>query len=399
MSVLFCHDHRFIIDADGAVYSRGQFTEAIVARYERVFGQMFIAGRMMPLPAGFEPARFNRVFEDTSRFVSIPSLSSVKSLLLGDPVAERRLEEAMWNVDAVIVRLPSEIGLLAGTVAPRMGKPLITEVVGCIRDGLLSHGSFAARSYVPLATRRMRRAVARSEWTLYVTRGFLQRRYPSGGEQASLSNVQLPHRDEAVLPRRLGKIAGSDRPLVFGMVAAMFHNEKGVDVAIRALAHALDSGVDARLEIVGPGETETLEALAQRLSVTDEVRFLGVLPAGEPIFSFLDGVDVYVQTSFQEGLPRGMIEAMSRALPALGSNAGGTNELLPDDWLHAPGDSATLAGQMLRVRDPAVRVRLAEENFARAADFTVDKLDARRTAFWERFCEANDIVVHTTVQR
>ncbi len=206
----------------------------------------------------------------------------------------------------------------------------------------MSHGSFGARAYMPLATWRMRQAVARSEWTLYVTGAFLQRRYPSGGEQVSVSNVQLPDRDEAVLSDRLDKIAGSDRPLVFGMIAAMFHNEKRVDVAIRALARAVESGADVRLEIVGPGDTEALEALAHRLRVSDRVRFLGVLPAGEPIFSFLDGVDVYVQTSFQEGLPRGLIEAMSRALPALGSNAGGTNELLPDEWLHTPGDAATL---------------------------------------------------------
>src|SRR5204863_6889364 len=153
LSVLFCHDHQFIIAPDGAVYSRGQFTETIVARYERVFGQMSVAALTMPVPDGFEPARFNRVFEDTSRFVSIPSLSSFKSLLLGDPVAQRCLEEAMGNVDAVVIRLPSEIGLFASTVARRMGKPLITEVVACIRDGLMSHGSVRARPYSPAAPR------------------------------------------------------------------------------------------------------------------------------------------------------------------------------------------------------------------------------------------------------
>ena len=63
-----------------------------------------------------------------------------------------------------------------------------------------------------------------------------------------------------------------------------------------------------------------------------------------------------------------------------------------------PGDAATLARQMLRVCDPDVRARLAKENFARAAEFTADKLDARRGAFWERFCEAHDIVVRGAVQ-
>ena len=52
---------------------------------------------------------------------------------------------------------------------------------------------------------------------------------------------------------------------------------------------------------------------------------------------------------------------MQRLCVFCGSNAGGTNELLPDEWLHPPGDAATLARQMLRVCDPDVRARLAKD--------------------------------------
>ena len=391
MSVLFCHDHRFIIDSDGAVFSRGQFSEAIVARYERAFGKMFIAARTMPAPQQLDRTAINLVFEDPSRFVSLPDQSSVRSLLLRDGTAQRQLEELMEGVDAVIVRLPSEIGLLAGALARQRGKPLITEVAGCVRDSLRSHGRLGARTYAPLAMWRMRRAVAMSDWTLYVTERFLQNRYPSRGERASVSNVQLPARNDELLSRRLGKIGSSGRPLVFGMVAAMFHNEKRVDVAIRALAEATATRADIRLRIVGAGDTRALEAVADKMDVRDRVEFLGVLPHGERLFSFLDDVDVYVQTSFQEGLPRALIEAMSRALPALGSDAGGTNELLAREWLHPPGDTRTLARQMLRLHDPVLRSRLAEENFARAADFESHKLDARRLEFWKSFCASHGI--------
>jgi glycosyltransferase involved in cell wall biosynthesis len=389
VSVLFCHDHRFIVGAEGAVYSRGQYSEAIVSRYERVFGRLFIAARTMPAPDPFDRARFNRVFDDASRLLPIADLSSPRALLFGDAAARRQLEGAVADVDAVIVRLPSEIGLLAGAVARRQGKPLATEVVACVQDGLTSHGGLKARAYAPLARRRMRRAVAKSDWTLYVTERFLQHRYPSCGEEVSISNVQLPPRDETLLARRLERI--HQGPLVLGMIAAMFHNEKRVDIAIEALARAVRNGTELRLEVAGPGDTEPFTSLARSLGVGDRVRFVGTLPHGEALFSFLDDVDVYVQTSFQEGLPRGLIEAMSRGLPALASDAGGTSELLTAEYLHAPGDADILARQVLRLRDPALRARLAEGNFARAADFTADKLDARRDAFWRKFSSAHGI--------
>jgi glycosyltransferase involved in cell wall biosynthesis len=389
VSVLFCHDHRFVVGPDEALYSRGQYSEAIVSRYERAFGKMFIAGRTMPVPDPFDHTRLNRVFDDPSRFLPIADLSSPRALLVGDAKARRRLEQAVAEVDAVVVRLPSEVGLLAGDVARRQGKPLATEVVACVHDGLMSHGGLKARAYAPFARRRMRRAVARSDWTLYVTEGFLQQRYPSRGQEVSVSNVQLPPREGALWAQRLERI--HEGPLVLGMVAAMFHNEKRVDVAIQALSRAAQTGADLRLEVVGPGDTTELEMLATSSGVADRVQFLGPLPHGEPLFSFLDGVDVYVQTSFQEGLPRGLVEAMSRALPALGSDAGGTSELLPGEWLHVPGEADRLARQMLTLRDPALRARLAEENLARAADFTADKLDARREAFWRKFSATHGI--------
>jgi glycosyltransferase involved in cell wall biosynthesis len=305
--------------------------------------------------------------------------------------ARSSLESAIERADAVIVRLPSEVGLAAGDIARRLGKPLLTEVVACVGDGLRSHGRWAARLYAPLAVRRMQRAVARSDWTVYVTAEFLQRRYPSSGQDVAVSDVQLPTTDEAVLERRLRRISAARGPVAFGMVAAMFHDEKRVDVAIRALAAARRSGAEASLTIAGPGDVMTLGALAERLGVRDHVHFVGVLLPGRPVFDFLDGVDVYLQTSYQEGLPRALLEALSRALPALGSDVGGTRELLSEPWLHQRGDVKTLAAQIVTLSDRSLHASLARQSFARSAPYGADQLDQRRELFWRRFCDANGV--------
>lgn len=389
MSVLFCHDHRFLVGENGGIYSTGQYTAATVARYERIFGDLYIAGRARAISSEVNAA--NRVFADSSRFVPMNDLSNARALLTRSPAARSQLEAAMHDVDVVIVRLPSEIGLVAGAVARRLGKPLITEVVASVRDGLLSHGRPVARLYAPIAEWRMRRAVAASRWTLYVTRAFLQDRYPSSGVQVVASNVQLPAPAGEVLERRMARIAAARSPVTYGMVASIFHDEKRVDVAIRALRRVQEAGVDAALRVVGPGDPVALTALARQLGVGDSVTFPGPLPHGDPLFAFLDDVDVYVQTSFQEGLPRAMIEAMSRGLPALGSNVGGTSELLDGEWLHARGDDARLGAQMRTLSEPSRRMQPAMDNFERAAEFSADRLDGRRAAFWRRFCTAHGL--------
>ena len=46
-----------------------------------------------------------------------------------------------------------------------------------------------------------------------------------------------------------------------------------------------------------------------------------------------DKIDIYIQPSDQEGLPRSLIEAMSRACPAVGSTTAGIPELLDSEFV------------------------------------------------------------------
>lgn len=383
MSVLFVHDHRFVLDREGRVYSTGQYSADIMARYESAFGDVHIAGRSQPITEALA-GRLNLIQPDTSRFVSIPDLSSLRSLLIKDHEAVARLTRTIKSVDVVVARLPSEIGLMAIDIARQQGKPVIVEVVACVWDGLLSHGSLTALLYAPIAYARMRKAVSRSNRTIYVTKYFLQKRYPNSGRQANISNVQIAPPDPAILDRRLATIAGDKSGLTFGMIAAMFHNEKRVDIAIKALALAIQSRPDLelKLEVVGAGDTSSLRKMAEELGVGDRVKFLGVLPHGEKLFSWIDSVDAYIQTSFQEGLPRALIETMSRATPALASSAGGTAELIRHECLHKPGDAVTLSRQMIAATNAEWREAMAKANFEKSKAYASDILNARRKAFW-----------------
>jgi glycosyltransferase involved in cell wall biosynthesis len=114
----------------------------------------------------------------------------------------------------------------------------------------------------------------------------------------------------------------------------------------------------------------------------------GCLPSGDPVFQWLDGLDIYIQPSFTEGLPRALVEAMSRGLPALGSTCGGIPELLPPECLHMPGDDKTLAAHLARmIQDKACRIQQARRNFSEAQNYYADRVEAKRDAFWHEFAE------------
>jgi glycosyltransferase involved in cell wall biosynthesis len=97
-------------------------------------------------------------------------------------------------------------------------------------------------------------------------------------------------------------------------------------------------------------------------------------------------LDLYIQPSYQEGLPRGTLEAMSRGCPALSSTAGGLPELLEPDSLHKPGDAERLGALLVHAAsDRAWQLAQAERNFEVARRYSKPELDRVRSEFWGEF--------------
>jgi glycosyltransferase involved in cell wall biosynthesis len=143
---------------------------------------------------------------------------------------------------------------------------------------------------------------------------------------------------------------------------------------------------------VGSGRClpETLN-LAQRLGLSGRVRFLGQLAAGEAIRNELDRAELFVLPSRAEGLPRAMIEAMARAMPAIGSRVGGIPELLLDDELVSPGDAESLSEKILEVLNDAQRLcEMSARNWIRAREYADEALRERRTLFYSHLRELTE---------
>ncbi|HET7316042.1 MAG TPA: glycosyltransferase family 4 protein [Sphingomicrobium sp.] len=383
MRLLFAHDHRFFRGPAGKMYTTGALPAALWERYLEHFEEVHVVARDEGnVPEGMSLGRSDR---DRVGFEFLPSLSSLRQLILRSPELERRMHDAVASADAVVARLPSEIGHLAVRHAKALGKPYAVEVVGCAWDGYFNNGAPAARLYAPLALMRARKAVGDAPLALYVTSSWLQNRYPTSGFRASASNVQVRPMTAAEDERRdtrLAALSAGEKP-VLGTIASLRIKSKGIQTALAALGRLRSEGLDCTYRVLGAGPVEPWRQLAQIFGLADHVHFDGTRSAGDDVLAWLDGIDIHLQPSFQEGLPRSTIEAMSRGCACIGSTCGGIPELLPARRVHRPGD---VAGLQARIRslttDPPAIAEASRADRTTAGDYDSEILKGRRSAFY-----------------
>jgi glycosyltransferase involved in cell wall biosynthesis len=93
---------------------------------------------------------------------------------------------------------------------------------------------------------------------------------------------------------------------------------KGFDVLLRAFAQAAEDAKEWKLVFVGEGkERAVLEAQAQDLRVEDRVFFTGRVKDVGAIYA---EAEIFVLSSFFEGFPNVLCEAMAHGLPVIAAN-------------------------------------------------------------------------------
>lgn len=295
----------------------------------------------------------------------------------------RLLNQELRAAEAVLLHLPNVLALRAGSRLARMGKPYAVSMVADPWD-LYSPGSVSTylRPLLRMYYRwRTAAACSRAATITYVTATALQRRYPgaAGLSAHSASNIELE--SVAAVSR---SAPGFTKPSRLIFVGALNQLYKGQDTLVRAFARARQVESYLLLTIVGDGQYRSvLEELAARLEVAAYVTFAGQLSQGSEVNALLDRSDLFVLPSRQEGVPRAMIEAMSRGLPCIGTAVGGIPELLDADALVPPNDVEALAAKIIEVvARPAWLSAQSAQNLRRAAAFLNVRLDVRRRAFY-----------------
>jgi len=96
-------------------------------------------------------------------------------------------------------------------------------------------------------------------------------------------------------------------PLVIGM--GRLTRQKGFDELINAVNLVNENNKNIRLVIIGEGEEKPrLKKVVDELQLSDRVDFLG---AQENPYKYISRADIFVSSSFYEGFPNALLEAMA----------------------------------------------------------------------------------------
>ncbi|WP_089155635.1 glycosyltransferase [Micromonospora sp. NBS 11-29] len=382
MRVVVTSETRFVRSPDGAVWTKDGPAARFFARYLAVFDQVRVVARVAEVAS--RPPHAGRVDGDGIEVWPVPHYQGPGQYLLRRQAVKRSVEAAADDRDSVILRVPSIIGAPLASLRGRRGRPYALEVVGDPHDvfapGVVRHPLrplLRARE-----TERLRRLCRQATAVAYVTESHLQRRYPVGpdGYSTSYSSIDLPTSAFTDGPRRTWTANGPFTLVSLGSLEQLY---KGVDTLLHAVAR-LRGTLPVRLVHVGDGRFRPyLVELAGRLGVTDLVTFAGSVPPGDAVRRQLDRADLFVMPSRTEGLPKALIEAMARGLPAIGTTVGGIPELLSAEDLIPADDPAVLARAIhAMLTDPDRMARAAARNHARASAYAEDVLRERRTGFY-----------------
>ncbi|OCX66407.1 colanic acid biosynthesis glycosyltransferase WcaL [Thioclava sp. SK-1] len=157
---------------------------------------------------------------------------------------------------------------------------------------------------------------------------------------------------------------------------------KGVPLLIEAFARIHADHPDARLSIVGDGDTRAeYEALAAACGAKDSIAFLGYQSSDE-VAALMARSDVLVLASFAEGVPVTLMEAMASRLPVIASRVAGVSELIDDGisgYTIPAGDVDTLTARLdTLLSDPDLRDRMG----CAGRDRVSEQFDLHKEAMW-----------------
>jgi glycosyltransferase involved in cell wall biosynthesis len=386
MKAMFCYDGPLSQDQYGNYYGVA-LNERMFSRYYQITDSLTVAIRTEQIKTGGIKNGLLRINLDNFQVVSCPNLSSLKGMLFNRSKANSILFDQIKNTDFLVIRLPSVIGILSIEIARKMNKPFLIELVGCPWDAYWNH-SWKGKLVAPFMWHATKKAVKNAPYVLYVTNEFLQHRYPTTGRNIGCSDVVLPTLDESVLEVRLHKIKqmNKHKPIVLGTAAAVDVRYKGQEYVIKAISELNKQGHNFKYRVVGGGDKTRLQSIADKYGVADKVIFEGSIPH-EKVFDYLDNIDIYVQPSLTEGLPRALIEAMSRGCPCIGSNAGGIPELLDSSVIFKGGSVKELTTILASFNAEKMNEQ-AKRDFEFSKRYAKEVIETRRKKFFEDFAES-----------
>jgi glycosyltransferase involved in cell wall biosynthesis len=341
-------------------------------------GPVRIAGRLSPDPEG---GRYE--IGDDVEFVALPwypSLTSAAAL----PALARSLAitwRAIGSVDRVWLLGPHPLILLLALFAIVRRRAL---VLGVRQDfpayvGSRHPGNRALGAAAWLLERSFR--LLGRFCSVVVVGPELARNYSHSRRLLETSVSLVPAAGIVESPPALAPSAGPGGTI---LSVGRLDTEKNPLLLAEVLDRLVAAGGDWRLEVCGEGPlADELEADLRRRGLADRAELAGYVPFDGGLERRYRDARVLLHSSWTEGLPQVLIEALAAGLPVVASNVGGIAAALGDAVaLVEPGDAEAAAAAITAVvTDDAMRALLVEAGLAYVRSHTLELESARVAAF------------------
>lgn len=366
MRILYVADNGFSVDSGKYYYSRPN--DINTKQYLKYFDEISYIAR-------------SSKHQDTDIEIDLNS----KVVLLGryDFLKLYQEMKSMLNeYDAVVVR-NGLYGCFAAFYAKSLKKTLVSYCGADPLEFQQAKGTVISSIIGYFWKFLEKKKMAIADYSHYCTK-VLYDRYPCDKPYLICSNVNVTI-DENALEKRLEKIMSNKGTFKLGLIGQLGDDDrKGISTVIRALQIL---GPSYSFEVVGGGNPQKFIDLATKLGVEKQVSFLGYMSDSKAMNQWLDSVDIYVQPSLAEGLPRATIEAMARACPAMGTNVCGMIELLQDKYLIECHDYKKMASIIKRMSAKEEMKVAANENFNASKSYTRELRDSKLYDFYTMIVE------------
>ena len=322
-------------------------------------------------------------------FTELPFIRGTKGYILNYFHLKRIMKTIIKDEECGIFRLPSLPTFMLLSEFKKHKRPYAIEVIVDPADAYKSNTIAAF-----LLTHKLKSECRKANGVSYVTRFFLEKKYPSKSilvkkESAQYfdsyySSIKLD-KDFFGKPKKFQDI--TDRPInIIHIASAINSDVKGHTTLLKTVSKLKKQGIAVTLRCIGDGDRKSYyEDMARNLGITDCTFFLGLFSSKEDLRNELAKSDLFVFPSQAEGLPRVVIEAMAVGLPCLSTPVNGIPELLSGENLFDPFDVDGFVNRIKFLKsNPIEMEKMSEENFTKAFEYDNSILQERRNVFYKK---------------
>lgn len=374
-------------DTEGKYYTDGSYSREVFERYINISSKLTVMFSKDEKIYTKDECRMK--FNAINNNVNVVTLNDLyKSIKIYFSKNKRLynkniIKENVLSSDFIIARVPSNSSYIAIHYARKYNKPYMLEVVGCPFDTLWNH-SWRGRLMAIPEFLKLKITISKSLYAIYVTEQYLQKKYPLFGNSISCSDVSINYNSNVNIKEMKTKIS-------LCTIGAVNLKYKGQQNVIKVLKVLINEGYDVDYYLFGAGSNTRLLKLAQRFNIENNVHFMGCIPHNE-LLEYLKTIDIYIQPSFSEGLPRALIEAMNAGCFCIGTKVGGIPELLNYQCLYKKRNLASLEKIIKNaINDDAFRKGMISYNIRKCLYYDKNYLEEKRKNFYKKFIIENDL--------